>query len=214
MAAVPAAGRRGLTAGTMIATLRGALAEKRPGRLVVDVGGVGYEVLIPLSTYYEVGERGADVSLRIHTHVREEALQLFGFRTRLELDLFERLIGVNGVGPRLALAVLSGMEPPALVEAVRGSDVARLTGIPGVGRKTAERIALELKDKLAAAAPDGESDGEAEAGAGGLRNDVISALLNLGYPRAPVERAVSAALKREPGGFEAALRQALRELAG
>lgn len=214
MAAVPAAGRRRLTVGTMIATLRGAVAEKQPGRMVVDVGGVGYEVLIPLSTYYEVGERGADVSLRIHTHVREEALQLFGFLTRLELDLFERLIGVNGVGPRLALAVLSGMEPPALVEAVRASDVARLTGIPGVGRKTAERIALELKDKLPAAALAGESDAEAEAGAGGLRNDVISALLNLGYPRPTVERAVGAVLKRDPGGFEAALRQALRELAG
>lgn len=214
MAAVPAAGRRRLTVGTMIATLRGAVAEKQPGRMVVDVGGVGYEVLIPLSTYYEVGERGADVSLRIHTHVREEALQLFGFLTRLELDLFERLIGVNGVGPRLALAVLSGMEPPALVEAVRASDVARLTGIPGVGRKTAERIALELKDKLAATALAGESDAGAEAGAGGLRNDVISALLNLGYPRPAVERAVGAVLKRDPGGFEAALRQALRELAG
>ena len=214
MAAVPAAGRRRLTVGTMIATLRGAVAEKQPGRMVVDVGGVGYEVLIPLSTYYEVGERGADVSLRIHTHVREEALQLFGFLTRLELDLFERLIGVNGVGPRLALAVLSGMEPPALVEAVRASDVARLTGIPGVGRKTAERIALELKDKLPAAALAGESDAGAEAGAGGLRNDVISALLNLGYPRPTVERAVGAVLKRGPGGFEAALRQALRELAG
>lgn len=214
MAAVPAAGRRRLTVGTMIATLRGAVAEKQPGRMVVDVGGVGYEVLIPLSTYYEVGERGADVSLRIHTHVREEALQLFGFLTRLELDLFERLIGVNGVGPRLALAVLSGMEPPALVEAVRASDVARLTGIPGVGRKTAERIALELKDKLAATALAGESDAGAEAGAGGLRNDVISALLNLGYPRPAVERAVGAVLKRGPGGFEAALRQALRELAG
>lgn len=214
MAAVPSAGRRRLTAGTMIARLRGALAEKRPDRVVVDVGGVGYEVRIPLSTYYELGERGDEASLRVHTHVREEALQLFGFLTRLELDLFERLIGVNGVGPRLALAVLSGMEPPALVEAVRASDAVRLTGIPGVGRKTAERIALELKDKLPAAAPAGESDGGAEAGAGGLRNDVISALLNLGYPRTPVERAVSAVLKRDPGGFEAALRQALRELAG
>ena len=198
----------------MIAALRGTLAEKQPGRIVVDVGGVGYEVQIPLSTYYSVGERGAEVSLRIHTHVREEALLLFGFLTRLELDLFERLIGVNGVGPRLALAVLSGIEPPALVQAIRTADVARLTGIPGVGKKTAERIALELKDKLAAAAAAAETDGAAPTGDSYLRGDVISALLNLGYQRPSVERAVSAVLKRSPGDFEATLRQALRELAG
>ena len=200
----------------MIAALRGTLAEKQPGRIVVDVGGVGYEVQIPLSTYYAVGERGAEVSLRIHTHVREEALLLFGFLTRLELDLFERLIGINGVGPRLALAVLSGIEPPALVQAIRTADVARLTGIPGVGKKTAERIALELKDKLAAAAAAAETDGAAPAGdgVGGLRGDVISALLNLGYQRPSVERAVNVVLKRTPGDFEATLRQALRELAG
>lgn len=197
----------------MIAALRGTLAEKQPGRIVVDVGGVGYEVQIPLSTYYAVGERGSEVSLRIHTHVREEALLLFGFLTRLELELFERLIGINGVGPRLALAVLSGIEPPRLVQAIRAADVARLTGIPGVGKKTAERIALELKDKLAAAAAVDETDVAAEVD-GDLRGDVISALLNLGYQRPPVERAVSAALKRKPGDFEATLRQALRELAG
>ena len=111
MAAVPAPRRR-LTLGTMIAALRGTLAEKQPGRIVVDVGGVGYEVQVPVSTYYTVGECGAEVALRIHTHVREEAFLLFGFRTGLELELFERLIGINGVGPRLALAVLSGIEPP------------------------------------------------------------------------------------------------------
>lgn len=198
----------------MIAALRGTLAEKQPGRIVVDVGGVGYEVQIPLSTYYAVGERGSEVSLRIHTHVREEALLLFGFLTRLELELFERLIGINGVGPRLALAVLSGIEPPSLVQAIRTADVARLTGIPGVGKKTAERIALELKDKLAAAVSADDVDSTAEVRDGDLRGDVISALLNLGYQRPPVERAVSAALKRNPGDFEATLRQALRELAG
>ena len=198
----------------MIAALRGTLAEKQPGRIVVDVGGVGYEVQIPLCTYYAVGERGAEVALRIHTHVREEALLLFGFLTRLELDLFERLIGINGVGPRLALAVLSGIEPPALVQAIRTADVVRLTGIPGVGKKTAERIALELKDKLAAVASAGEVDSAAGGADGDLRGDVISALLNLGYQRPAVERAVSAALKRGPGDFEATLRQALRELAG
>lgn len=198
----------------MIAKLRGALAGKQPSRLVVDVGGVGYDVQIPLSTYYAVGDRGAEVTLRIHTHVREEALALFGFATGLELDLFERLIGVNGVGPRLALAVLSGIEPPALVEAIRTADVARLTGIPGVGRKTAERIALELKDKLPGAAGVAGVDGEPAAGGGDLRADVVSALLHLGYHRSPADRAVRAALRRNPGDFEATLRQALRELAG
>ena len=198
----------------MIARLRGILAEKQPGRIVVDVGGVGYDVQIPLSTYYSVGERGVEVALRIHTHVREDALSLFGFATVLELDLFERLIGINGVGPRLALAVISGIEPPVLVQAVRTSDVARLTGIPGVGRKTAERIVLELKDKLPAAAAADETDSAEEVGDGNLRGDVISALLNLGYQRPPAERAVSAALKHGRGDFEATLRQALRELAG
>ena len=200
----------------MIATLRGALAEKQPGRIVVDVGGVGYDVQIPLSTYYAVGDPGVEVALRIHTHVREEALVLFGFVTRLECDLFERLIGINGVGPRLALAVLSGIEPPALVQAIRGADVARLTRIPGVGRKTAERITLELKDKLPAGAAADAADGAdgTEAGGHDLRRDVISALLNLGYQRPPAERAVSAAVKHGPGDFEATLRQALRELAG
>ena len=197
----------------MIAARRGAVAEKRPSRVVVDVGGVGYDVHVPLSTYYTVGDRGAEVALRIHTHVREEALSLFGFATRLELDLFERLIGITGVGPRLALAVLSGIEPPALLQALRTADVALLTGIPGVGRKTAERIVLELKDKLPVP-PAAEPDGATAAAGADLRGDVVSALLNLGYRRAPVERAVGAALKRDPDDFEAALRQALRELAG
>ncbi len=198
----------------MIAALRGALADKQPGRILVDVGGVGYDVQIPLSTYYAVGDRGAQVALRIHTHVREDTLALFGFATRLELDLFERLIGISGVGPRLALAALSGIEPPALVQAIRTADVARLTGIPGVGRKTAERIALELKDKLPAATLADEPESAAGDPGGNMRGDVISALLNLGYHRPPAERAVSTALKRTPGDFEATLRQALRELTG
>jgi Holliday junction DNA helicase RuvA len=199
----------------MIASLRGVLAEKHPGRIVVDVAGVGYDVQIPVSTYYALGERGGEVALRIHTHVREDALSLFGFATALELDLFERLIGINGVGPRLALAVISGIEPPDLVRAIRASDVARLTGIPGVGKKTAERIVLELKDKLAAAvAADQAEDGAAETAGRDLRGEVVSALLNLGYQRPSAERAASAALKRSPDDFEAALRQALRELTG
>ncbi len=134
----------------MIAFLTGRLLEKHPNRVTVDVHGVGYDVAVPLSTFYALGEPGADVSLRIHTHVREDALALFGFATPLEQLLFERLIAVSGIGPRLALAVLSGIEPAELVRAVRSQDTARLTAIPGVGKKTAERIGLELKDRLPA----------------------------------------------------------------
>ncbi|MCY4024929.1 MAG: Holliday junction branch migration protein RuvA [Acidobacteria bacterium] len=197
----------------MIAHLRGRLAEKEPGRLILDVGGVGYEVHVPLPTFAEVGEPGANVSLRIHTHVRDDTLALFGFASRLELDLFERLIGVNGVGPKLALAVLSGIEPRDLVQALRRGEHARLHVIPGVGRKTAERIGLELKDKLPAPGP--EDAGEPRTGTdANLRADVLSALLNLGYQRAVAERAAEAALRGGHAGFEAILRAALRELAG
>ena len=195
----------------MIAHLRGRLAEKEPGRLVIDVGGVGYEVHVPLPTFSEVGEPGANVSLRIHTHVREDTLALFGFASRLELELFERLIGVNGVGPKLALAVLSGIEPRDLVQAVRRGEHARLNAVPGVGRKTAERIGLELKDKLPAADGAGPSPPGPD---GDLRGDVLSALVNLGYQRPVAERAAAAALRGGHDGFEATLRAALRELAG
>ena len=164
----------------MIAFLKGRLAEKHPNRVIVDVGGVGYDVQVPLSTFYALGEPGADVALRIHTHVREDALALFGFATPLEIALFERLIAISGIGPRLALAVLSGIEPAELVRAVRGQDLARLTAIPGVGKKTAERISLEMKHRLTPAL-------EAEAGAApgppvedSVSADVLSALLNLG----------------------------------
>src|SRR5439155_2841559 len=127
----------------VIAYLRGRILEKHPNRIVVDVNGVGYEVAVPLSTFYELGDVGADVSLRIHTHVREDALALYGFASMLEQDLFERLIGVSGIGPKLALAVLSGIEPLELVQAIERGDLARLTAIPGVGKKTSERIVLE-----------------------------------------------------------------------
>jgi Holliday junction DNA helicase RuvA len=196
----------------MIASLCGRLTEKYPSRLVIDVGGVGYDVQVPLSTFYGLGERGTDVSLRVHTHVREDALSLFGFGTKLELDLFEKLIGISGVGPRMALAVLSGIEPPDLIRAIRQGDVARLTGIPGVGKKTAERIGLELKDRL----PQGvEVKPPTDAPEGGeLRADVLSALLNLGYRQPLSERAVERAMRASDGNFEQTLRQALRELAG
>jgi len=132
----------------VIAHLHGRLFEKQPNRIVVDVNGVGYDVSVPLSTFYGLGESGSAVSLRIHTHVREDALALFGFATRLEQDLFERLIAVGGIGPKLALSVLSGIEPPELIRAIQTGDLARLTAIPGVGKKTSERIVLELKDRL------------------------------------------------------------------
>ena len=199
----------------MIGSIAGRLAEKQPSRLVVDVQGVGYEVQVPLSTFYGLGDVGSDVSLRVHTHVREDVLALFGFATRLELDLFERLIAISGVGPRLALAVLSGIEPPELICAVRAGDVVRLTKIPGVGKKTAERIGLELRDRLPADLDaEGETE-EVETADGDLRGDVLSALLNLGYHRPLAERAVDSALGGMSGGgsFEQVLRQALREFA-
>lgn len=196
----------------MIAHLSGELLEKHVQRLVVEVGGVGYEVLVPLSTLYAVGEPGHRVALRIHTRVTEDAIQLFGFQTALEQQLFERLIAVSGIGPKIALAALSGIEPAELVRAVRQSDVARLTRIPGIGRKTAERLVLELKDRL----PDGAAAGEAEAVPSGdsVKDDVLSALVNLGYQRTAVEKTVEKITRRSPAGdFEPLLREVLKELA-
>ena len=197
----------------MIAFLRGTVLDKHPDRLIVDVHGVGYELHVPLSTYYNVGETGADVALRVHTHVREDALQLFGFLTALEQQLFERLIGISGIGPKLALAVLSGIESGELVVAVQRADVARLTRIPGVGKKTAERMVLELKDRLAqlSAAPVGTV--VASSPLDRLKDDLVSALLNLGYHRPLAEKAVDSALKvNAEASFEQALKGALREL--
>ena len=132
----------------MIAFLRGRVLDKQPNRIIVDVSGVGYDVQVPLSTFYEVGDEGAEVSLRVYTHVREDALQLYGFLTDLERQVFERLIGISGIGPKLAIVVLSGMDSRDVIAAIQRADVARLTGIPGIGKKTAERIVLELKDRL------------------------------------------------------------------
>jgi len=199
----------------VIAHLRGRILEKQPTRVVVDVAGVGYDVAVPLSTFYGLGDPGAEVALRVHTHVREDALALYGFATALELELFNRLISISGIGPKLALAVLSGIEPPDLVTAIERGDVARLTAIPGVGKKTSERIVLELKDRLprkppsAAAAGGGSTDGLM------VRDDLLSALMNLGYHRPLAEKAVDAALKTigREAGFELTLKQALREVA-
>jgi Holliday junction DNA helicase RuvA len=193
----------------VIAHLSGALLEKQLQRLIVDVGGVGYEVHVPLSTLYVVGETGAKVALHVHTHVREDALQLFGFATPLELTLFERLIGISGIGPKVGLAVLSGIEPADLVRAIRQGDLARLTSIPGVGKKTAERIVIELRDRL----PPGLAP-ETAAGGDDVRADVVSALGNLGYHRAAADKALDRVLGRMTDkGFEAILREVLKELA-
>ena len=197
----------------MISHLRGRLLEKHPNRVIVDVNGVGYDIHVPLSTFYEMAEPGEEIALRIHTHVREDALLLYGFATVLELRIFERLIGISGIGPKLALAVLSGIEPNELVSAIRTANVARLTGIPGIGKKTAERIGLELKDKIAVLLP-AETAATPSAAAGDtMRDDVLSALMNLGYHRPLAERAVDAVLKKSAGSsFESMLKHALREL--
>jgi Holliday junction DNA helicase RuvA len=197
----------------VIAHLSGTLLEKHVQRIVVDVGGVGYDVAVPLSTFYAVGEPGARIALRIHTHVREDALQLFGFGTALELTLFERLISVSGIGPKVALSVLSGIEPEQLVRALRSGDVARLVKIPGVGKKTAERLVVELKDRLPTVAAAEPESAAAEVG-DELRGDILSALGNLGYQKAAVEKTVDKVLGvADPRVFETVLRQVLRELA-
>jgi Holliday junction DNA helicase RuvA len=209
----PAGGRKGPGGRNrrMIAYLHGALLEKSPSRLIVNVGGVGYDVQVPLSTFYVLGEPGADVTLRVHTHVREDVIALYGFATTLEQELFEKLIGISGIGPKLALAVLSGIEPPELIRAVRQQDVARLTAIPGVGKKTAERIGLELKDRLPVTLQGGDHAAPASAPADQLRGDLLSALLNLGYQRAAAEKALDKTITAG-SGFEQGLRDVLRAL--
>jgi Holliday junction DNA helicase RuvA len=198
----------------MIAFLRGRVLDKQPNRIIVDVHGVGYEMHVPLSTYYDIGDEGAEIALHVHTHVREDTLQLYGFLTALELQVFEHLIAISGIGPRLAIAVLSGIDTRDLVVAVQRGDVARLTGIPGIGRKTAERIILELKDRLARmAVPAGVEAAAVVSPGDRLRDDLVSALQNLGYHRPTAEKAVATTLSSttEPT-FEQALRSALREL--
>ena len=198
----------------MIAYLRGRIIVKEPHRIVIDVSGVGYDVAVPLSTFYGLGDESSEAALRIHTHVREDALALYGFGTALELTLFERLIGISGIGPKVALAVLSGIEPSDLVRAIEQSDLARLTAIPGVGKKTSERIVVELKDRLPRLGSEPGALAGASAPSSALRDDVLSALVNLGYHRPLSEKAVDAAVKATPdGSFERTLKHALRELA-
>jgi len=194
----------------MIAQLRGRLADKRPNQVLIDVGGVGYQVHIPLSTFYALGGLREEVTLLVHTQLREDAIALYGFLTAREKHFFELLISASGVGPGLALKILSGMSVDELVPAIRRSDLAQLVRIPGVGKKTAERIVVELRDKLAAM----EAAEEAKpASRTGLEADVVSALLNLGYDRRAAEKAVEEAQRNgADSSFEALLRATLQQL--
>ena len=195
----------------MIGRLTGRLASKAPDHVLLEVGGVGYLVHIPLSTFYDLPEQESPASLWIHTHVREDALALFGFLTEREKSLFLLLLGVTGIGPRVALTVLSGMPPADLVEALRNKDSRKLVAVPGVGKKTADRMVLELADKVANLAPETPAGETAAVSA----DDVVSALVNLGYRRAEAERAVDAISRTgPPKDFGEFLKEALKRLTG
>jgi Holliday junction DNA helicase RuvA len=197
----------------MIAFLRGKLLEKHPNQLILEAAGVGYDVTIPISTFSALPDPGVEIALRIHTHVREDALALFGFLTREEKALFEKLISVSGIGPSLAIKVLSGLATPAIIDAIRGGQVEHLVRIPGVGKKTAERMVLELKDKLDGVGTGAGSVGvsvKTESPLSDIEQDVLSALLNLGCNRASAETAVRKAKAAEPASaFEPMFRKAL-----
>jgi Holliday junction DNA helicase RuvA len=195
----------------MIAHLSGTLRDKQLQRITVDVGGVGYDVNVPLSTMFGLGDVGSPVSLRIHTHVTDESIRLFGFATPLEQQMFEWLISISRIGPKVALAVLSGIESADLVKAVRGNDLGRLTSIPGVGRKNAERMVIELKDRVNKLAVDAS---QLTASPGDdVREDLLSALANLGYQRAAADKAVDRAFQTVSSReFEPLLREVLKAL--
>ena len=195
----------------MIGFLQGTVRATSPERVLLDVGGVGYELLVPVSTLVEVERAGRDgeaVGLHVHTHLREDAITLFGFWSEREKILFEKLIAVSGIGPRLARVILSGMAPEDLVPAIAQGDAVRLATIPGVGKKTAERMVLELRDKVGPLAEELPARGATEGG-----QDVVSALVNLGYKRGPAERAVVEARRETPdGAFAELLRESLKRL--
>ncbi len=191
----------------MIAHLRGRLLAKHPNQAVIETGGVGYDVTISVPTYSDLPAVGSEVALHIHTHVREDLIALYGFLRPAEKLLFEKLITVSGIGPKLAITILSGMPADEMVGAIRGNDIARLTKIPGIGKKTAERMVLELRDKLPAA---GIPEQPAAASLSPIEEDVLSALTNLGYPRSAAEKAVAAAAKNGKGvSFDGMFREAL-----
>lgn len=203
----------------MIAHISGTLLAKQATSVIVDVSGVGYEVTIPVSTFYEMEEPGAQIALRIYTHVREDALQLYGFRTARERELFQRLISVSGIGPKLGITMLSGMSADEIISAIRTNNLARLISIPGVGRKTGERLVIELRDKITTLSSPALDEELALQGGGAvpsedaLREDTLSALVNLGYPKASAEKALTQAMAE--GGdlsVELLLRRTLRTL--
>jgi Holliday junction DNA helicase RuvA len=188
----------------MIAHLRGRLLTKQPNQVIVEAAGVGYEVTISVPTYSELPGVGSEVALHIHTHVREDQIALYGFLQPSEKRWFEKLITVSGIGPKLAMTILSGMPADSMIGAIRGNDIARLTKIPGIGKKTAERMILELRDKLP---PPNESAISRVPSLTPVEEDVLSALMNLGYQRAAAEKSLSSANKNQP--FDAMFRQAL-----
>jgi Holliday junction DNA helicase RuvA len=195
----------------VIAHLRGQILSKTPNAVVIDCGGVGYELAISVTTYTEIGEVGGEARLHVHTHVREDALQLFGFYEVTEKLLFEKLLTISGIGPKLAITVLSGITADRLVAAIRGGDHATLTKIPGIGKKTAERVVLELKDKMEGLAGTVSASGSATPSLGATAEDVLSALVNLGYPRPVAQKAVESAAKdaAASGDFEKLFRAAM-----
>ena len=195
----------------MIAHLRGKLLVKHPNQVILETGGVGYDVTISVPTYSELAAVGSDVALHIHTHVREDQIALYGFLRSAEKQLFEKLITVSGIGPKLAITILSGMAADEMAAAIRGNDVARLTKIPGIGKKTAERMVLELRDKLPAAAAQSIANLPVMSA---IEQDVLSALTNLGYQHAVAEKAVATAAKNGgTAGFDGLFREALAILA-
>jgi Holliday junction DNA helicase RuvA len=201
----------------MIGYLKGQLLQKKPNLVVVDVHGVGYEVQIPLTSFYELPAEGNEVALKIHTHVREDQISLFGFHSQREKDLFLKLISISGIGPKLGIAILSGAKVEELAQAVSEGNLARLTSIPGVGRKTAERVVLELKSQIAPfLLPEQAQTIRDAAKPDGLQEDVLSALVNLGYPRPAAEKAFAHVARSGEceRTFEDLLRYTLRRLAG
>ena len=195
----------------MIAQISGKLAQKQPGEVVIDVGGVGYQVFIPLNVFYRLPDIGAPMSLQIHTHVREDALQLFGFHDVGEKQVFLLLTGVSGIGPKLALNILSGIPAEDLARALRNGDQVRLVAIPGVGKKLGERMIVELKDKFATLAPLTPESPKTEA-ASELMQDAVSALVNLGYKKPDAEKWVREALKSGEHSLESVLKETLRRM--
>ena len=205
----------------MIAHLNGRLLSKEPNSVIVDVSGVGYEVSIPLSTFYELENEGSNVQLRIYTHVKEDALQLYGFKTERERSLFVNFISVSGIGPKIGIALLSGMSADELINSIKSNNLARLTLIPGVGRKTAERLIVDLREKMTALAA---TQVEAETGTStdtpvrsaedDVRSQALSGLLNLGYQKSAAEKAIDSVLSEESDPtVESVLRRGLRKLA-